>query len=242
MADDDEPTAAEPPVEVPAAAGRRRADGSGKTKLAIALVVVGVVLMVLPGLVRDGVCGLVACADVTPQIAVGKPTGTDLAVVVPAEAASDLRSLRLLPISAQPLDTAGAWIISRTGKGSPTVIPLGSQPEGFTTRTPLAEQPVDGTWVVEASFGCASTPVRFVPDQVKPGYVATGDNPAEVEPVKVDDFLADARTTLRCSTAAPPWQRWLFLLGALSACVGAILGIVVVLRRPPRDDPDWYGP
>lgn len=211
---------------------------------AIVLVVVGVLLMVLPGLVRDGFCGIASCASVTPQIAVGKPTGTELAVVVPEAAAADLRSLRLYPVTDQTLDTAGVWIVSRTGKGSPTTIPLGSEPQGFTTRTELtnANAPVDGTWVVEASFGCSSTPVRFVPDQIEPGYVATGENPSAVEPVKVDDFLSDARTTLRCTTQAPSWQRWLFLLGALSAFVGAVLGIVVVLRRPPPDDPDWYGP
>jgi hypothetical protein len=247
MADDHESPAARPPAEGAAPAGsavstRRRSRPGGKATAAIVLVVGGVLAMVVPGLLRDGVCGLITCADVTPQVAVGRPTGTDLAVVVPRAAASQLRSLRLYQVSNEPQTAAGDWIISRTGLGAPTTIPFGSEPRGFTTNTPLATQPTDGTWVMEASFGCSATVVRFFPDQIPPGTVTTGESPSRVEPVKVDAFLSSATTTLKCATAAPPWQRWLFLLGALSACVGAVLGIVVVLRRPPSDDPDWYGP
>lgn len=216
----------------------RRRSVSRLTSAAVALVIAGVLAMVVPGLLRDGICGLIACADVTPEIAVGRPEGTGLAVVVPEEAAGELQSLRLFEVTGETTQTtAGQWIVYRTGEGEPTVIPLGEQPDGFETRTELTDAPTDGLWVIDASFGCSSTLVRFSPTELDPGYVTGGGAP---EPTA--EFLADARSTVRCTQDAPDWQRWLFLVGALAASVGAVLGIVVVLRRPPPDDPDWYGP
>jgi hypothetical protein len=207
--------------------------------VAFVLVVAGVLAMVLPGLLRDGICGLIECADVTPEVAVGRPAGNDLAVVVPEGAAGELRSLRLFPITdSAAQDTAGSWIVYREDPdATPVTINLGTQPEGFETRIELAEQPSDGLWVLDASFGCASTLVRFAPEELDPGFVTTGDSP-----VPIGDFEADARASLRCATDAPAPQRWLFILGALSASVGAVIGIWVVMRRPVAEHPEWYAP
>lgn len=215
------------------------ARGSVPSRVAIVLVVAGVLAMVLPGLLRDGICGLIECADVTPEAAVGRPAGNNLAVVVPEGAASELRSLRLFPITENAAqDTAGAWIVYREDPdATPVTIDLGSQPEGFETRIELAEQPSDGLWVLDASFGCASTLVRFAPEELDPGFVTTGDSP-----VPIGEFEADARATLRCAGDAPAWQRWLFILGALLASMGAVIGIWVVMRRPVTDHPEWYAP
>ena len=215
------------------------ARGSVPARAAFVLVVAGVLAMVLPGLLRDGICGLIECADVTPEVAVGRPTGNNLAVVVPEGAAGELRSLRLFPITENAAqDTAGSWIVYREDPdAAPVTIDLGTEPDGFKTRIELAEQPSDGLWVLDASFGCASTLVRFAPEELDPGFVTTGDSP-----VPIGDFEADARATLRCATDAPAWQRWLFILGALSASVGAVIGIWVVMRRPVVDHPEWYAP
>lgn len=213
--------------------------GSAQARVAIALVIAGVLAMVLPGLLRDGICGLIECADVTPEVAVGRPAGNALAVVVPDGAGGELRSLRLFPITESTAqDTAGSWIVYRDDPdAAPETIELGTQPEGFKTRIELAEQPAEGLWVLDASFGCASTLVRFAPEELDPGYVTTGD-----APVPIGDFDADARSTLRCATDAPEWQRWLFMVGALSASIGAVLGIWVLMRRPVVDHPEWYAP
>lgn len=206
------------------------------TRTAVALVIGGVLAMVLPGLLRDGICGLVTCADVTPEVAVGRPTGSALAVVIPEDAATELRSLRLFPITdSATQESAGAWIVYRTDdEAAPTTVELGEEPDGFSTRIELAEQPTAGLWVVEASFGCASTLVRFAPEELEPGYVTEGD-----EPVPIGDWEDSARATLRCAGDAPGWQRVLFVLGALAASVGAVLGIIVVFRKPVKAE-DWY--
>lgn len=209
------------------------------TRVAVVLVIAGVLAMVLPGLLRDGICGLIECADVTPEVAVGRPGGNALAVVVPEAAAGELRSLRLFPITENAAqDTAGAWIVYRDDpEAAPATIDLGTQPEGFKTRIDLAEAPTEGLWVLDASFGCASTLVRFAPEELDPGFVTTGD-----APVPIGEFQADARATLRCATDAPGWQRGLFIAGVLSASIGAILGIWVLMRRPVADHPEWYAP
>ncbi len=201
------------------------------------LVLLGVVLMVVPGLARDGICGLFTCADVTPEVAVGRPEGTALAVVVPEPVAADLLSIQLFEITAEGQSDA-KWIIYRDSASEPTVIPLGEQPEGFHTRTELAAQPETGTWQIEASFGCASSPVRFNPVEIDPGFVVSS-----AIPETVDEFTEGARTTLQCSTAAPGWQRGLFFGGIALVSVGAIWGLVMAFQRSDRDDdPDWYGP
>lgn len=206
-------------------------------RVSIVLLVVGVGAMVVPGLLRDGLCGLITCADVTPEIAVGRPGGSELAIVVPEDAASTLRSLRLFPITDERRqEQAGSWIVYRTDDdAAPTTIELGVVPEGFTTDIELANQPAEGLWVIEASFGCAARLVRFAPVELDPGFVTTGERP---EPI--GEFTADARSSLRCATEAPGWQRVAFFLGALAAFVGAALGIVVVFRRPIDPEPDWY--
>lgn len=209
------------------------------TRWAIGLVIGGVLAMVLPGLLRDGVCGLVACSDVTPEVAVGRPGGNELAVVVPSGAAGELRSLRLFQVNENTAqDTAGAWIVYREDQqAAPERITVGSEPEGFATRIELGEEPSEGLWVLDASFGCASTLVRFAPEELDPGFVTTGD-----APVPIGEFEDTARSSLRCATEAPTWQRWLFMIGALAASVGAVLGIWVVLRGPVTENPEWYAP
>ncbi len=206
-------------------------------RLAGLLVVLGVLAMVLPGLLRDGVCGLISCADVTPEVAVGRPGGSELAVVIPDDAASELQSLRLFQIG-EPQEGAGSWIVYRDDEDAePTTVVLGEQPEGFETRTPLEQTPTEGLWVIDASFGCASTLVRFAPEELDPGYVTAGD-----QPVPIGDFEDSARSSLRCATEAPAWQRWVFLLGLLAASAGAVLGVVAMFRRPVPEENDWYGP
>jgi hypothetical protein len=239
MSDDDAEELSEPssPDSPGSSKSGRRPGRSKLTSLAIMMVIGGVLAMVVPGLLRDGICGLVACADVTPEIAVGRPDGTELAVVVPEEAAAELQSLRLFEVGASPQESAGQWIVYRTGDSEPTTIPLGEQPEGFATRTELEVEPTEGLWVIDASFGCSSTLVRFAPTEIDPGMVTGGGAP---EPTT--DFLEGARSTVRCTQDTPAWQTWLFVLGVIAASVGAVMGIVVVLRRPPPDDPDWYGP
>ena len=206
------------------------------TRTAIVLVVAGVLAMVLPGLLRDGVCGLITCADVTPDVAVGRPGGSELAVAIPPDAAPELQSLRLFPITGTATqDTPGAWIVYRTDEeATPTVVELGEEPEGFSTRIELTEEPGAGLWVLEASFGCASTMIRFAPEELDPGFVTEGD-----QPVPIGEWEDTARSGLRCAGEAPGWQRILFVLGALAASAGAVLGIVVVFRRPVSED-DWY--
>jgi hypothetical protein len=230
---DDEPTVVAPRP-------RRLGESRSAAVASIVLLVAGVALMVVPGLLRDGVCGLFACADRTPDVAVGRPEGTDLAVVVPEDAAGDLQSLRLFQLGQeQRRESPGDWIVVREDEGAtPTVVTIGEEPDGFSTTAALEGQPESGTWVVEASFGCNSTLVRFSPTALDPGMVTTGD----LAPETVEDFRATASADLHCSTEAPQWQRWLFFLGALCASVGAVLGIVVVLRKPVPDDPDWFGP
>jgi hypothetical protein len=217
---------------------RRRSARSPLASSAVVLVIAGVLAMVVPGLLRDGVCGLVACADVTPEIAVGRPDGNELVVIVPEAAAGELQSLRLFEVTGNsPQETAGQWIVYRTGDSEPMRIPLGEQPDGFATRTELEVEPTEGLWVIDASFGCSSTLVRFSPTELDPGFVTAGGAP---EPTA--EFLADARSTVRCTQDVPAWQTWLFVLGAIAASIGAVIGIVVALRKPPPDDPDWYGP
>jgi hypothetical protein len=226
---------------VPASQERPPARGWSMARTAVLLVVAGVVAMVLPGLLRDGLCGLVACNDVTPDVAVGRAEGVELAVVMSEEAAAELGSVRLFEIR-QPTEGEdrdvlnGDWIVQRVDDdAAPAVIPIGSQPVGFETLTELSAEPTTGTWVVDASFGCASTSVRFSPADLTPGFVTEGD-----DAVPVNEFTDGASSEVRCAEAAPGWQRWLFVLGALMASVGAVLGIVVVFRRPVRTDPDWF--
>jgi hypothetical protein len=209
----------------------------GQRWIAGGLVILGVLLIVVPGLARDGICGLFTCADVTPEVAVGRPDGTELAVVVPEPVAGDLLSIQLFEITEAGQGDA-EWIIFRESDSEPTVIPLGEQPEGFQTRTELEAQPETGIWQIEASFGCASSPVRFDPVEIDPGFVVSSAIPETVE-----EFTDGARTTLQCSTAAPGWQKGLFFLGIAMVSIGAIWGLVLAFQRPDRDDdPDWYGP
>lgn len=213
------------------------------TLLSVGLLVVGVALIVIPGLVKDGVCGLVECADVTPEIAVGRPEGTQLAIMIPEEVAGDLASIRLLeqPRAAdssegqeQPL---GEWIVFRTSDSDPTLITVGEAPDGFDTRTELTIEPVSGTWIVDASFGCGSTLVRFNPEALDPGFVTAGG-----AAIPAAEFGESARTTLQCSTAAPSWQRILFFIGIAVVFAGAVTAILLAFRTPAHDDPEWYGP
>ena len=75
----------------------------------------------------------------------------------------------------------------------------------------------------------------FAPADLTPGFVTEGE-----EAVPVQEFTDSASSDLRCAEAAPSWQRWLFIGGALMASIGAVLGIIVVFRRPVPATPDWY--
>ena len=58
----------------------------------------GLLLMIVPPLARDGVCGITSCADQVPVIAVSRLSATDLAVVVPVQRAADLDDLGHVPV------------------------------------------------------------------------------------------------------------------------------------------------
>lgn len=200
----------------------------------IVLLAVGLLLMIVPPLARDGICGITGCADQVPDIAVARTAASDFAVIVPTEVAPSVDSVRLLQGG-----NAGAreWVVNRTGDGVAEVFEAGAAPAGFTTVVPLTVPIDEGNWVAEVSFGCTTASLPFSPSSLSVGQVRSWQGVTDGS-----TFDDQARATEQCATEAGSLERLLLGAGALLATVGAVLGIVVVLRREPRDpeDPgDW---
>jgi hypothetical protein len=201
---------------------------------AVVLLVVGVVLMVAPPLARDGICGLTACADETPDIAVTRTSPTEVAVLVPPAAARAVRSVQLLQGGSQGTGSR-RWLIQRDGTTSPSSFPSGQDVDGFRTITELTQPPAKGTWTAQVGFGCTTASLPFGPDSLSVGEVTsrTGTTTSAA-------FTSSARTTETCASSPGGAEKVLLGVGAVLAVIGAVLGIVVVLRRPARfpEDPD----
>lgn len=206
---------------------------------ATVLIVVGVLLMVVPPLARDGVCGLIGCADQVPDIAVTRASADRLVVLVPEPATASVRAVRLLEGGSSG---ARRWAIRRQAGGPPEVpdaFVVGAETPGFRTTTPLEEPPGEGEWVAEVTFRCTTASLPFVPSRLSVGQVVSWAGATSGA-----SFTDSARVEERCPVAAGAPERWLLGLGALMTVVGAVLGIVWVLRRPPRgprgvDDDPW---
>ena len=205
-------------------------------RVAVLLLVSGVVLMVVPPLARDGICGLVPCTDQAPDIAVTRTAPDQIAVVVPEDAAPSVRSVRLLEGSARSTGSQ-QWFIRRDGRDVTEVFPLGAEPEGFRTVTELAAQPTEGSWVVVVGFGCTNASLPFDPGSVTAGRLSSWTGVTDGA-----SFAASATTEEACATSAGTLERVLLVLGALLTVAGAVIGIVVVLRRPVRLEDDPEGP
>ena len=206
---------------------------------AVVLIAVGVVLMVGPPLARDGICGLVSCADQVPDIAVTRTSPTGIAVVVPGAAASSVRSVELLEGGGRGTG-ARRWSIQRAGDDVHQTFPAGVEPAGFRTVTELAAPPTQGTWTAQVGFRCTTASLPFQPEALAVGEVRSWSGV-----MSGSSFSSASRTEERCVTGAGTAERWALLLGALFATVGAVLGIIVVLRRPvrfPEDGDDQDGP
>jgi len=202
--------------------------------VSVLALVFGLGLMVVPALLRDGICGLTGCADQVPDIAVTRTADNELAVVVPEETADSVSSVRLLEGG-----NSGSreWVIRREAPSTADVFVVGGSPEGFTTVVPLGVAVAQGAWVAEVTFACTTASLPFSPESISVGQVRSWQGVTEGAA-----FSSAARTTERCATERDAFERALFLGGAALATIGAVLGVVVVLRRPPRDpeDPgDW---
>jgi hypothetical protein len=203
--------------------------------LAVVLIVVGVVLMVGPPLARDGICGFVSCADQVPDIAVTRTSPTAFAIVVPDDSAPSVRSVQLLE-GGDRASGSRRWFIQRDGSGVHRTFPVGSEPEGFRTVTPLDAPPAKGTWTAQVGFRCTTASLPF-----QPQTLAVGEVRSWAGVLSGSSFSATSRSDERCATSAGSVETWLLVLGAVLATAGAVLGIVVVLRRPvrfPDDDAD----
>ena len=110
----------------------------------------GLILMIVPPVVRDGLCGLTSCADRVPVIAVSRVSPTELAVVVPDDAAPNVRRVELLQGGSSGSGPR-QWMI-RAERGSDTgsnpgsgsggatsarTFLIGDEPDGFRTVVPL---------------------------------------------------------------------------------------------------------
>jgi hypothetical protein len=202
---------------------------------AVVLLVVGIGLMVVPPLARDGICGFVSCADQVPDIAVTRTSASTFAIVVPEESAPSVRSVQLLE-GGNRATGSRRWFIDRNGPGVHRTFPVGSEPSGFRTITPLGAAPVDGTWTAQVGFRCTTASLPFRPDGI-----AVGEVRSWVGVISGSSFSSTARTEEQCGSSSGGTERGLLVFGALLATFGALLGIVVVLRRPvrfPEDDDD----
>lgn len=201
---------------------------------AASLLGIGLILMIVPPIARDGFCGITGCADQVPVIAVSRVSANELAIVVPDEAAPLVRTVELLQGSAG--SGAQEWLIRRSGTTSnPSTFVMGSEPKGFRTVAALASQPVKGVWTAQVGFRCTTASLPFDPRAVAIGEVRSWDG------VMVgNDFAPTANTSEHCATNREGAEVTLLFLGAALAVIGAVIGIVVVLRRPVRfpEDPD----
>ncbi len=195
----------------------------------------GLLLMIVPPLARDGVCGITSCADQVPVIAVSRLSATDLAIVVPDEAASIVSTVELLQ-GAGRASGSRQWLIRHEdGGASPSTFVMGAEAQGFRTVVPLDVPPEKGVWTAQVGFRCTTASLPFDPEAVAVGEVRSWDGV-----MAGNEFSELANTTEHCATERGTTETVLFLVGAVLAVVGAVLGIVVVLRRPVRfpDDVD----
>ena len=184
--------------------------------------------MVGPALARDGICGLLSCADQVPDIAVTRTSPSELAIVVPDQAAVSVRSVQLLEGGSRGTG-ARRWFIQRDGSGTHASFPVGAQPAGFRTLTELTVEPTKDTWTAQVGFRCTTASLPFVPDTLAVGEVRSWSGV-----VSESTFSDTSRTEERCQESAGDVEKVLLIVGAGLTLVGAVLGIVVVLRRPVR--------
>lgn len=204
--------------------------------LAAGLIAGGILLMVLPPLARDGVCGLLPCADQVPDIAVARGAENRLEVLVPGASAPAVQSVRVLAGGGQGTGSE-QWLIERTGEADHDAFVVGDEPEGFSTVRPLEVLVDRGQWWAEVQFGCTVASLPFEPASLDPGDVVDGKSRTTEE-----EFRSSASIDERCQTSASGAEKAMLGLGALLTTVGAGLGIVVVLRRPARIDEEWLTP
>ncbi|UDY34683.1 hypothetical protein [Dermatobacter hominis] len=206
---------------------------------AAALLGTGLVLMIVPPVLRDGICGLTSCADQVPVIAVSRVSASELAVVVPDEAAPKLRTVELLQGGGRGSGSR-QWLIQRDAEGGedPTTFLVGSEPEGFRTVVPLDGVPDSDVWTAQVGFRCTTASLPFDPEAIAVGEVRSWDGVMDG-----NEFASTANTAERCVAERSSTEVVLLLLGAAAAVAGAVLGIVVVLRRPARfpEDPGGDG-
>ena len=210
----------------------------------------GLILMIVPPVVRDGLCGLTSCADRVPVIAVSRVSPTELAVVVPDDAAPNVRRVELLQGGSSGSGPR-QWMI-RAERGSDTgsnpdsgsggaisarTFLIGDEPDGFRTVVPLETQPQKGVWTAQVGFRCTTASLPFNPQALAVGEVRSWDGVMDG-----NDFAADANTGEHCLTERGSAELGLLLVGAALAVAGAVLGIVVVLRRPARFPEDGDDP
>jgi hypothetical protein len=206
----------------------------GLGAVAAGLIVVGLGLIVVPPLLRDGVCGLLSCADQVPDIAVARTSPQELAVLVPGPAAPDVSAVRLLEGS-----TSGAesWLIVRDDDGeggggrsdageAPDAFVIGRTPPGFRSVTGDGVVPGAGNWIAEVRFRCTVASVRFEPAAMAVGQVRSWSRVTDGT-----SFTSSAQTDERCATEAGGLERVLMWIGIVAAAVGALMGTTAVLRR-----------
>lgn len=205
----------------------------GRGVLSAALLGAGLILMIGPPLLRDGICGISGCADQSPDVAVTRSDASTVVILVPEPAAPAVRSVRLLEGGSS--GGSQAWLIRREGDGgaSPDSFVAGEAPEGFRTVTELDAPPDEGGWVAEVGFSCTSASLPFSPESLEVGEVRSWTGVTDGTA-----FTDAARTGERCGGERSTVERVLFWLGAASAVAGAVLGIVVVLSRSEEDDED----
>lgn len=201
----------------------------------------GLLLMIVPPVARDGVCGLTSCADQVPPIAVTRVSPEELAVLVPDEAAASVRSVELLQ-GGNRGSGSRQWLIARDGAGTHSTFVIGAQPKGFRTVVPLRAALDKDVWTAQVGFRCTAASFPFTPATIAVGEVRSWDG------VLDGTRFASEHATERCVTQRGSVEAVAFVAGAVLAVAGAVLGIVVVLRRPARfpedgdDDGDLSDP
>lgn len=210
--------------------------------VAAALLGIGLVLLIVPPVLRDGVCGITSCADQVPVIAVSRVSADEFAVVVPDDAAASVRSVELL-IGGGGASGSRQWLIRReSGSGAePSSFVVGAETDGFRTVVPLESEVDDGVWTVQVGFACTTASLPFDPAAIAVGEVRSWDGVMDG-----NEFAPTANTSEQCATTRPAGEVALLVVGAVLAVAGAVLGIVVALRRPVEfpddlDDEDGSG-
>lgn len=196
--------------------------------------------MIAPPIARDGVCGLTSCTDRVPPIAVSRVSADQLAILVPDRAAPSVRSVGLLQGGGNGSGSR-QWLIARDGEVDHSTFVVGSRPVGFRTVVELGSPAAKGVWTAQVGFRCTTASLPFSPATIAVGEVRSWDG--VLDGVR---FADTSEVTERCASERGGTEVGLFVLGAVLAVGGAVLGIVVVLRRPARfpeegddgDEPD----